>query len=440
MKEIQGFGQGLGKTARGSACRLLAAFLILALMVPLLSACSKKEEETPTGIANYGNQGADFARKLASSFPQRFPYSSQEAAAADLIVDELKKLGYEAGKQTFSVQDQEGGVKQSANVIARLSGQGFQAVSKQGSSEDTAPSSVRDDLIMIIGAHYDTPLVEVPADDDPEAPAPPDGIHNNAAGVAALLTAARIMRQETPGYDVIFVFFGAGTDQFAGASHFLSSLSADERARVDVMVNIGPIYAGDKIYAHAGQNSVLEDQFKDYAKRRKLYQATDIFFEYQLNTRNRYAVFTNQASFPVTLESGQQAVFREWTSLESDHTPFDKAGIPVVFMESGDYRISKIEDVGIESRNPFFKDTGGQISGTRFDQTEILEELFRQMDEQTAGQTIPKIESDEEEEEGETPEDASQGLVPRLVLRINNTAFLLVQLARKGPLNFEFRS
>ena len=62
------------------------------------------------------------------------------------------------------------------------------------------------------------------------------------------------------------------------------------------------------------------------------------------------------------------------------------------------------------------------------------------MDEQTAGQTIPKIESDEGEEEGDSGEDTSQGLVPRLVLRINNTAFLLVQLARKGPLNFEFRS
>ena len=40
----------------------------------------------------------------------------------------------------------------------------------------------------------------------------PDGIHHNASGVAAVLTAARILREEVPGYDVVFVFFGAGTD------------------------------------------------------------------------------------------------------------------------------------------------------------------------------------------------------------------------------------
>ncbi len=300
---------------------------------------------------------------------------------------------------------------------------------------------------MVIGAHYDTPAAmqaDESEDDDEQETVHPDGIHNNASGVASVLTAARILRQEHPGYDIVFVFFGAGTDDYRGARHYLSSLAPEDRARIDVMVNVGPIYAGDKVYAHAGQNSVRSGEYKDYAKRRKLYQVTDIFFEFQLNTRNRYAVYTNQASFFVTLDSGEQAVFREWTSKLSDHTPFDRAGIPVVFMESGDYRVKKIEDVTIESRNPFFQDTAGVISATRFDRTEVLEELFRQMDEQTAGQTIPAIDPDgstagEPDPEPDSKGNSKQVIVPRLIQRINNTAFVLVQLTRKGPLNYDFK-
>lgn len=426
--------------------RLLAGLIVLLLVLPVLGACSGREEEEVSEIAAYGDEGARFARKLAASYPQRFPYSDQESGAADLIMEELRKYGYEPEKQTFTVTDEEGQRRTSANVIARLEGRGFQLAKKQDSADPQALPQERKDLIMILGAHYDTPAVEPAGEENTEdqEPVQADGIHNNASGVASVLTAARILRQEQPGYDLVFVFFGAGTDDYQGARHYLSSLSSQERSRIDVMVNAGPLYAGDKVYAHAGQNSVRSGEYKDYAKRRKLYQVTDIFFEFQLNSRNRYAIYTNQASFFVTLDSGAEAVFREWTSKLSDHTPFDQAGIPVVFMESGEYRVKKIEEAAIESRNPYFQNTGGMISGTVFDRTDVLEELFRQMDEQTAGQTIPAIEADGLPPDETDPGQASGGnskqiLVPRLVQRINNTAFVLVQLTRKGPLNYDFK-
>ncbi len=298
---------------------------------------------------------------------------------------------------------------------------------------------------MILGAHYDTPefaLAETEeVDEETENDFKwPEGIHNNASGVAAVLTAARVMRLEAPGYDVIFVFFGAGTDEYQGARHYMASLSSEERKQVEVMVNIGPIYAGDKVYAHAGQNSVRGGEYKDYQKRRKLYQVTDIFFDNQMNTKNRYAIYTNQASFLVPTDTGETAVFREWTTKLSDHTPFDRAGIPIVFFESGEYRVKSVDEVMIESRNPYFQETGGLISKTRFDRIDLLENLFREMDEQQARQTIPIIDGGEEEplETEEGDEGETQKIVPRLTLRINNTAFVLVQLARKGPLNYDF--
>ncbi|NLB50848.1 MAG: M28 family peptidase [Clostridiaceae bacterium] len=442
----------------GWARRLLTAVLALVLLMSLLTACSGEGEAEITEIAGYGDQGARFARKLAASCPQRYPYSSQESRAAELIVEELRSYGYEPELQTFTVTDEEGRVQRSTNIVARLNGRGFKLTGASQENEQELPEE-RHDLVMILGAHYDTPAPERrgQSDEDQEEPEAttepeetqdeglvrPDGIHDNASGVAAVLTAARILRQEAPGYEIIFVFFGAGTDDFRGARHYLSTLSSDQRRQIDAMVNIGPVYAGDKVYAHAGQNSVRSGGYKDYAKRRKLYQVTDIFFEYQLNTRNRYAIYTNQASFFVTLDSGLEAVFREWTTKLSDHTPFDRVGIPVVFMESGDYRIKKVEDVKVESRNPFFQDTGGVISGTGFDRVSVLEELFRQMDEQAAGQTVPAFDTDEPSDGKETEagrdEDESKRLVPRLEQRINNTAFVLVQLTRKGPLHYEFK-
>ncbi len=425
--------------------RLFASLLALLLLFPALTACSRDKEEETSEIAAYGEGGAQFARKLASSCPQRFPYSDQESRAADLIMEELRSYGYMPEKQTFSVTGPEGLLQTSANVIARLEGRGFRLAKKQDEADPQQLPDEENDLIMIIGAHYDTPVPETTGEAGAEEEMVlPDGIHNNASGVASVLTVARILLQEQPGYDVIFVFFGAGTDEYQGARHYLSSLSAEDRRRVDVMVNVGPVFAGDKVYAHAGQNSVRSGEYKDYAKRRKLYQVTDIFFEAQLNSRNRYAIYTNQASFFVSLDSGAEAVFREWTSKLSDHTPFDRAGIPVVFIESGDYRVKKIEEVAIESRNPYFQDTGGVISATKFDRTDILEDLFRLMDEQTVGQTIPVIDQDglppDEVDSGTAAGNKSkQTIVPRLIQRINNTAFVLVQLTRKGPLNYDFK-
>ena len=107
-------------------------------------------------------------------------------------------------------------------------------------------------------------------------------------------------------------------------------------------------------------------------------------------------------------------------------------------MESGEYRIKSASEVGLESKNPLFNSSNGVISGTQFDCTSTLEELFKDMEEQRARQTLP-IDWENLEEETDASDDGSeQKRIPRLPLRINNTAFVIVQLARKGPLDYEF--
>lgn len=415
------------------------SLVLMTIFVLTAVACSEREGRETVRIADYGNSGADFARELALRYPRREAYSDQERMASVYIANRLTEMGYSPEIQEFTALDSEGNYKSSQNIIVRLNGNGFRYAPKTKETGDQTPDRRKDDLILIVGAHYDTPPVNLePGEDGVTEPIVADGIHDNASGVAAVMTAARIMREVKPGYDVTFVLFGAGTASYTGAKHFLSSLKDEERSRIDAMVNVGPIFAGDKVYAHAGHNSVTGGEYKNYAKRRKLYQMTDIFFEYKLNTRNGYAIYTNQASFLAETTHGTRGIFREWTTKLSDHTPFDKVGIPVVFMESGEYRIKSASEVGLESKNPLFNSSNGVISGTQFDCTSTLEELFKDMEEQRARQTLPIDWENLEEETDASDDGTEQKRIPRLPLRINNTAFVIVQLARKGPLDYEF--
>lgn len=429
------------KRTRCFGLRLLA-FLLASFFMLTLPACSSRDKE-PEPIADYGQDGATFARKLAAECPRRVPFSNQEKKAAQLIIEQLKTEGYEPEQQFFSIKDEAGVERTSSNIIVRLKGVGFKR-SKTSGKRTGVPDTIRDRL-LVIGAHYDTPWIEDKLDADGQPiPIKADGIHDNASGVASVLTAARVMRDMTPGYDVTFVFFGAGTANYAGASHFLKSMSKEDRQRLECMMNVGPVYAGDKVYAHAGQNSVVGGEFKDYLKRRKLYQVTDVFFENLLYTRNGYAIYTNQASFQVQLKNGQTAVFREWTTKRSDHTPFDEAGIPIVFIESGDYNIESLDEVGLESVNQTFQDTDGRLSGTNWDNTKALDALFAELEKLREYQQIPQIGTAKEtRKDGKVDPDAAKPEkkpIDRLTQRVNNTAFVLAHVARKGPVDYEFIS
>ncbi|MDD2426837.1 MAG: M28 family peptidase [Eubacteriales bacterium] len=432
----------------GSIIRYTCFVLALILLALPLFACQTDEPEAKTRDAAYGTAGAEFAETLAHNFSRRTPGSDEEAGAAQFIFDQLKLMGYSPQKQDFSFY-KTGVPTESQNIIAKINGEGFSYSPQFEQDRSESAAAKIDDRILIIGAHYDTPEFTPEADENGYVPSnTADGIHNNASGVAAVLMAAKQMLQVKPGYDIYFVFFGSGTYKQEGAKAYLKSLSDSEINLIDAMVNIGPIYAGDKIYAHAGQNSVLPGAEKDYEMRRKLYQVTDVFFDYMLNTQNSYAVYTNQSDYfmpysPLGGGATQLGLYREWTVIESDHTPFDRAGIPIVFIESGDYNVTK-EDLGQENTSPRFAPTNGMISGSLFDESDYLEEFFRTLEEEDTVIEWPAVtESDATNTETngtekEEPADTRAYDDNRLTKRINNTAFILVQLARRGPIDYVY--
>ncbi|MHB8963736.1 MAG: M28 family peptidase [Saccharofermentanales bacterium] len=353
-------------------------FPVLAALLASIAITGCTEDGTVEPETVIGNEGIVFARTIATRYPYRKAGSPEESAVSALIVAELKSMGFKP-----EIQKCQSDEISTSNIIVRIAGSGFETdVSGPASAEP-----IKIERSIIIGAHYDTPLGTADKEKYPEY----DGIHDNASGVGALLSIAKELRTRKNGYDVVIVFFGAGNSDFLGARTFAAEMSAAEIADTDAMYCLDSIYAGDKLYAHAGLNSLEEG--KKYIRRRKLYELSDVAIENTIDLR------FNESDLDFDVNSdGTADVYREVTSVRSDYSVFDLLNIPCVFIESHEYFASAVVDQ-IESKNPYFGGTKGMITGTNFDSTKYLEDIL---------------------EEG------------RLELRIKNVVFLVIKAIEKG--------
>lgn len=452
-------------TDRTSGSRMLVCLFILSIAVSVLTACDTDAEEE-IKLADYGNYGSGIARDISARFPYRSPGSEQEYSTGEYLIELLENMGYEPDVSRFTFQDAAGETRMSRNIAVTIPGSGFKYVETDENTGDAVSYGESFNSRVIIGAHYDTKISQEEAlppeettedeqtdetqDQENETESVPDwsdytGIHDNASGVAVIVTLAREMQEIVFGYDVTLVLFGAGEADQAGARHFAAGLSGEDREKTDVMYCIDGIYAGDKIYAHSGWNSLRSDTLKHYENRRKLYEATDVFYEYELYTNNGYMLYTNQSSINVHLpetndseasdpvdnpdetgteddnievDPGPLYQYREWSLHISDYRPFDELGIPIVFFDSGDYDIIALEEMK-ESNNPAFSLTDGRIRHTPFDSTLLLVRILNQS--RSAGRE----------------DDTEIVLLDQLSRRINNTAFIILEAVKKGIYNAE---
>ena len=376
---------------------LLSFFLCINFLF-MLTSCNEVEEEEEIA-SDYGSYGKDAAISLASQFPQREAFSQQERDAAAFLKTEFEKLGFHVEEQTFS-----SAFGTSTNLIVRISGEGFMV---RGENEIYR----RENRQVIIGSHYDVFLpLEIrgipPDDENPEenpeeqADVPEDGsedipetteykppllpysgIHDSAAGIGVLLSIAKELKTEKFGYDVVLVAFGAGATEQLGSKFFSSQMTQQEKDSTDVMYCIDSIYAGEKVYASAGWNSLIPGH--KYEMRRKLYELYDVVYEYSLPyQRNEddeligYDFRYNQSDVVEDINGdGIYDYYREVTYEKGDYIPFDQAGIPIVFIESFDYDFPSIEEMK-ETKNLSLQAYGGRVRGTMLDAIELLEEVL----------------------------------------------------------------
>jgi len=410
-------------------------------------ACDIQIDDDSDLPARYGELGKDKANELATQFPERFPGSDQEEAAANWLLSELNDLGYEPKLQEFSTTDSDGNQINSQNIIVEISGIGF-ATTGDGLEENSENSTLEnpDDInqrFIIIGTHYDTPVKANTVENQVAGQA--DGIHNNAAGVGSLITLLNQMKNTPPGFDTQVVFFGASDIDYAGSRAFFESMTDEERSLLEVMYNVDRIYAGDKVYAHSGVNSITDEYQKSYEKRQKLYEITDVYYNNLLLTNNNFALYTNQNIFSVNSPmTGELALFREWTTTTGDHTVFDEAGYPIVFIESFEYDVENYSEIGKESTDPYFAQVNGIVDRTNLDSSYFLNSYFMTTEEEQTEDAYAITEAESENsngmEQGIPLEDLNDDKnIDRLERRINNIAFLLLECSRYAGVEYELK-
>lgn len=398
--------------------RIFAAATCFAIMAePLVLTSCKDDDKAPVKPADYGTFGSDIAREIAKEYPDRRPYSSGEWHTGEYIEGKIKEMGYQVEIQEF--YNEEGG--KSSNYIVKVPGSGFYCEQPDGSYQLSH-------RVAVIGTHYDAALLpeyvpeesedeESEEDEDPEETTEIkytfDGISDNASGTACVLTAMNAIRDyKNMAFDVWFVFFGAGTDECAGAQYFCKSLSHDELSTIDVMYDIDSLYSGDKVYASSGYNSFLQN--KRYEMRRKLYQTYDTCFENTLYTNYGFDLYFNESGIKEDFnDDGYKDIFNEVSKNISDYKPFDDRLIPIVYIESYEYNFKDVEKMK-ETKNLSLQDFDGAIRRTPADCSFYLDSIL--------------VEEDyDRNEDGEI--DCSGD---RLQIRINCIAFIVVEALLKG--------
>lgn len=400
---------------------------VTVLAQPLLLSSCKNKNKNAEKPADYGSFGSDIAREIAKKYPDRRPYSTGESQTGAYIEEKIKELGYQPEVQSFNGSD--GG--SSNNYIVRIEGTGFYCAKDDGTFE-------LEHRVAIIGTHYDAALLpefveeesydededyddEDYEDEDDEYEEEEtseikyvfDGISDNASGTACILTALMAYRDyKNVGYDVWFVFFGAGTDDFSGAKAFYTSLSPEERDSIDVMYDVDSLYAGDKVYASAGFKSIISG--KKYELRRKLYQAYDVCFANTLFTNYGFDLYYNESGIKTDIdEDGLSDIFKEMPNTTSDFSVFDDKMIPIVYFESYEYNFTALSQMK-ETKNLSLQDFGGNVRRTPSDCSYFLDSVLVEEDYDRNGDGEIDCTGD------------------RLQIRINCVAFIIIESLLKG--------
>ncbi|MDQ0868227.1 aminopeptidase S [Arthrobacter sp. V1I9] len=149
-------------------------------------------------------------------------------ASARYVEDQLRAAGYNPVRQVFTYEDEDlDADRQTFNILA-----------------DTAGS---ENHTVVVGGHLDSV---------PESP----GINDNASGVAAMLETARWMAESgvEPKNRVRFAFWGAEEVDLLGSQHYVDELSATEKSKTAVNINIDMAASPNGVrFVHDGDGSTF---------------------------------------------------------------------------------------------------------------------------------------------------------------------------------------
>lgn len=287
--------------------------LFIAAMVIVLIAGQAFASAPSNGVIAYKH-----IVELSETIGNRLEGTAGAVNGANYIKSTFNKMGYTATEQPFSYTTKRDG------KVVQISTKNIIVV-KKGLSDQQ----------IIVGAHYDSVGVGKGADD-------------NASAIGVMLETAQAIEAIKTPYTIRFIAFGGEEDNLKGSKYYVNHMSQSEKNKTVNMIVLDSLIAGNVkyVYGDFGSEGVLRDL------------ALQISDELDLGLETQ----TGTADYP----AGTTGPF-------SDHTYFEKAGIPYTYFEATDWRLGAKDGY---TQVDLQYGVNGEIWHTQYDNLEYLEKTF----------------------------------------------------------------
>ena len=247
------------------------------------------------------------ARHIATVFPGRMTGTPAEMLSADYLRQQFAQMGYQNDIRAFHSR---------YIFTSRNNSKNWHNVT--GSTVIAAHEGKSAQQIIIM-AHLDTFAPQSDADiDNNLGGLTLQGIDDNAAGLGVMLELAERMKDVPTQYGIRFVATSGEEEGKLGAENLLNRMSAAEKKNTLLVINLDNLIVGDKLYFNSGKstpNSV-----------RKL-------------TRHRALAIARSHGILAAVNPGRNPAYPKGTGCCSDGEVFDKAGIPVLYVEATNWNL-----------------------------------------------------------------------------------------------------
>lgn len=247
----------------------------------------------PVWAYENGSYARETLDKLIHDYPGRYRGTENFAGAANWMEQRMGP-GYTTVRHDFTWTSR-GVTNASQNVLAY----------NTGLSSD----------YIITGAHFDTyfgrPTLQ--------------GVDDNGSGASVLTEVARNFSGIQTEKTLVFAAFGAEEEGLRGSRALVADLIArDETANLKGMINIDSMVTGDKLYAHAGTNSIADPELA--------------------KLRDQMLRIGKELNIDIVTNPGGDPAYPAGTGCCSDGDSFnEKLDIPVLYLEATNWDLGDLD-------------------------------------------------------------------------------------------------
>lgn len=293
----------------------------------------------------FGDLAAAQARHIATLFPGRMTGTPAEMLCADYVRQQFSGMGYESDIRTFQ-----------SRFIYTTRNQTQNWHNITGSTVIAAHEGKASQQIIIL-AHLDTyaPMSDTDVDNNLGG-LTLQGMDDNAAGVGVMLELAERLKNIPTQYSVRFIATSGEEEGRLGAENVLKRMSEKEKKNTLLVINLDNLVVGDKLYFNSGKTTP--------AAVRKI-------------TRDRALALARTQGIYATTNPGGNATYPKGTGCCNDGEVFDKAGIPVLYVEATNWSLGKKDGYQQRAKSKAFPD-GNSWHNIRLDNQDYIDKALPQ--------------------------------------------------------------